>query len=412
MKRFTEFIVEANKTGAAKEAMQKGLVYDRQKAGWINPVNGELIARTEKGKLLYMTPREKKQEQQPQMSRTPVVQQSAPRQRKAITPTTPKGATKDTTTGEGETSDTITIVFGRFNPPTIGHERLFKTAQRLSVDADLKIYPSRTVDPKKNPLDTNIKVQYMKKMFPDFEENIINDKKMDTIFNVLVLAAEDGYVNVNIVVGSDRQAEFESLANKYNGKEENSLYNFEQIRVISAGVRDADAEGVEGMSASKMRKAVLKNDFKTFRRGTPKTLDDEDAMGLFDAVQQGMTASPKRTKKQKEKKDENRRKQKAKGRVVEEWEVAPKLYPQILREKYLSDEIYNIGDTVQNMNTGLVGEIIRRGTNHLICVTEEQKMFKSWIRDVCEYYEYYYEPSIDSASVKIFINKYRKKLVD
>ena len=114
------------------------------------------------------------------------------------------------------------------------------------------------------------------------------------------------------------------MANKYNGKEENSLYNFEQIRVISAGVRDADAEGVEGMSASKMRKAVLNNDFKTFRRGTPKTLDDEDAMGLFDAVQQGMMASPKRTKKQKEKKDENRRKQKSKGRVVEEWEVAPK----------------------------------------------------------------------------------------
>ena len=412
MKRFTEFIVEANKTGAAREAMQKGLVYDRQKAGWINPVNGELIARTEKGKLLYMTPREKKQEDQPQQKRGQVVQKPVVRQKKPITPTTPQGAKKDIEVGEGQFSDTITIVFGRFNPPTIGHERLFKTAQRLSVDADLKIYPSRTVDPKKNPLDTNIKVQYMKKMFPEFEENIINDKKMDTIFNVLVLAAEDGYTKVNIVVGSDRQAEFENLANKYNGKEENSLYNFEEIRVISAGVRDADAEGVEGMSASKMRKAVLSNDFKTFRRGTPKSLDDEDAMGLFDAVQQGMTASPKKTKKQKEKRDENRRKQKAKGRVVENWEVAPKLYPNVLREKYMSNEIYNVGDTVQNMNTGLVGDIIRRGTNHLICVTEEQQMFKSWIRDVCEYYDYYYEPVVDTSSVKIFINRYRKNLVD
>ena len=412
MKRFTEFIVEANKTGAAREAMQKGLVYDRQKAGWINPVNGELIARTEKGKLLYMTPREKKQEDQPQQKRGQVAQKPVVRQKKPITPTTPQGAKKDIEVGEGQFSDTITIVFGRFNPPTIGHERLFKTAQRLSVDADLKIYPSRTVDPKKNPLDTNIKVQYMKKMFPEFEENIINDKKMDTIFNVLVLAAEDGYTKVNIVVGSDRQAEFESLANKYNGKEENSLYNFEEIRVISAGVRDADAEGVEGMSASKMRKAVLNNDFKTFRRGTPKSLDDEDAMGLFDAVQQGMTASPKKTKKQKEKKDENRRRQKAKGRVVENWEVAPKLYPDVLREKYMNNEIYNVGDKVQNMNTGLVGDIIRRGTNHLICVTEGQQMFKSWIRDVCEYYDYYYEPVVDTSSIKIFINRYRKNLVD
>ncbi len=408
MKRFSEFLAELNKTGAAKEAMQKGLVYDKQKAGWINPVNGELVARTEKGKLLYMTPRDKKQEEQPQRAGGPATQQLAPRQKKPVTPTTPQGAKKDIEVGQGEFSDTVTIVFGRFNPPTIGHERLFKTAQRVSVDADLKIYPSRTVDPKKNPLDTNIKVQYMKKMFPEFEENIINDKKMDTIFNVLVLAAEDGYTKINIVVGSDRQAEFESLANKYNGKEENSLYNFEEIRVISAGVRDADAEGVEGMSASKMRKAVLSNDFKTFRRGTPKSLDDEDAMGLFDAVQQGMTASPKKTKKQKEKKDENRRKQKAKGRVVENWEVAPKLYPNVLREKYMSNQIYNVGDTVQNMNTGLVGDIIRRGTNHLICVTEEQQMFKSWIRDVCEYYEYYYEPQVDTSSVKIFINKYRK----
>ena len=95
MKRFTEFIVEANKTGAAKEAMQKGLVYDRQKAGWINPVNGELIARTEKGKLLYMTPREKKQEDQPQQKRGQVVQKPVVRQKKPITPTTPQGAKKD-----------------------------------------------------------------------------------------------------------------------------------------------------------------------------------------------------------------------------------------------------------------------------------------------------------------------------
>ena len=102
-----------------------------------------------------------------------------------------------------------------------------------------------------------MKISYMKKMFPDYSENIVNDDEMRSIFNVLTTAGEQGYKNVNIVVGSDRQSEFENLAQKYNG----DLYDFDLIRVISAGVRDADAEGVEGMSASKMRKAVVDGDF-------------------------------------------------------------------------------------------------------------------------------------------------------
>ena len=113
-----------------------------------------------------------------------------------------------------------------------------------------------------------MKVSFMKKMFPDFAEVIINDDEMKSIFDVLVAANEAGYKNINIIVGSDRQSEFENLATKYNGE----LYDFENIRVISAGVRDADAEGVEGMSASKMRKAVIDDDFKSFRSGTPKEL--------------------------------------------------------------------------------------------------------------------------------------------
>ena len=135
-----------------------------------------------------------------------------------------------------------------------------------------------------------MKISYMKKIFPEYEENIVNDDEMRSIFNVLTTASEEGYGSVNIIVGSDRQAEFENLATKYNGE----LYDFNQIRVISAGVRDADAEGVEGMSASKMRKAVVDGDFDSFRRGTPKELDDGDTQALFDAVRQGMKIKPKR----------------------------------------------------------------------------------------------------------------------
>ena len=91
---------------------------------------------------------------------------------------------------------------------------------------------------------------------------------MISIFNVLTTAYEEGYKNVNIIVGADRQAEFENLANKYN----KDLYDFKQIRVISAGVRDADAEGVEGMSASKMRKAVADDDYDASKGNTSELM--------------------------------------------------------------------------------------------------------------------------------------------
>jgi uncharacterized protein YbgA (DUF1722 family) len=186
---------------------------------------------------------------------------------------------------------------------------------------------------------------------------------MKSIFNVLIAASEEGYKNVNIVVGADRQSEFENLATKYNGE----LYKFDDIRVVSAGVRDADAEGVEGMSASKMRKAVVDGDFKSFKTGTPKSIKDVDIESIFNAVKSGMKV--KKTK------------------VTELWQIAPKYDAKGLREQYVSGKLYCIGDIVENLNTGLIGKIIRRGTNHLICVTEENHMFKSWIRDVMEYTE-------------------------
>ena len=186
---------------------------------------------------------------------------------------------------------------------------------------------------------------------------------MKSIFNVLIAADEEGYDNVNIVVGADRQAEFENLATKYNGE----LYNFDDIRVVSAGIRDADAEGVEGMSASKMRKAVVDGNFKAFKSGTPKNIKDDDVQSIFNAVRSGMKIK--------------------KTSVTELWQIAPKYDAKGLREQYVSGKLYRIGDIVENLNTGLIGKIIRRGTNHLICVTEEDHMFKSWIRDVMEYTE-------------------------
>jgi uncharacterized protein YbgA (DUF1722 family) len=238
-----------------------------------------------------------------------------------------------------------------------------KAADKVAMGGPLKIYPSRTQDAKKNPLDPDMKISFMKKLFPDYEENIINDGEMKSIFNVLIAADEEGYDNVNIVVGADRQAEFENLATKYNGE----LYNFKDIRVVSAGIRDADAEGVEGMSASKMRKAVVDGNFKAFKSGTPKNIKDDDVQSIFNAVRSGMKLK--------------------KTSVTELWQIAPKYDARGLREQYVTGKLYRIGDMIENLNTGLIGKIIRRGTNHLICVTEQNHMFKSWIRDVMEYTE-------------------------
>ena len=406
MKSFFQFLNEAQ-SQASMQAKKLNLVSDGH-GGWLDS-RGKFVATTEDGKLKFVDKKKKKAEDEP--TARPRAAKPEPKEEPKKTAPKETGAAA-TKAGEGEetgaeTSEVLTVAFGRFNPPTVGHGKLLSAAKKASQGGDLKIYPSRSQDPKKNPLDPDMKISFMKKMFPDYSENIINDDEMRSIFNVLTTASEGGYKDVNIIVGSDRQAEFENLATKYNG----DLYNFENIRVISAGVRDADAEGVEGMSASKMRKAVVDGDFKAFRRGTPKDLNDGDTQALFDAVRSGMGV-------------------KAKKEVKEMWEIAPKCDPKGLRDNYVSGNIFNIGDIVESLHTGLIGKIVRRGTNHLICVTKEDYMFKSWIRDVMEAVQNYPGPSgvssdqrlvgtdahreyvmrlTGTAGIKNLINKYKKK---
>jgi hypothetical protein len=368
MKSFFRFLTEAGASQASMQAQKLNLKSDGH-GGWLDS-RGEFVAKTEKGKLKFYNQGQKAGEQDPDQVRTPANQQVAATQNKApasapaLAPKAVAPAPEQQAAADG---DTLTIVFGRFNPPTIGHEKLLKAANKAATGGNLKIYPSRTQDPKKNPLDPSTKISFMRKMFPDYAEQIINDPDMKSIFDVLVNADKDGYGNVNIVVGSDRQSEFENLAQKYNG----DLYQFDLIRVISAGMRDADAEGAEGMSASKMRKAVMDGDLDSFRKGTPKQLDDGDVQTLFNAVRSAMGA----------------KKQKVQKEGYSLWEIAPKYDMKNLRENYLIGKIFKIGDIVENLNTGLIGEIIRRGTNHLICLTQENRMFKSWIKDVMEYTE-------------------------
>mgnify|MGYP001302156872 CR=1 FL=1 len=365
MKNLFQFLTEAGASQASAQAQKLNLKSDGH-GSWFDS-RGNMVAVTDKGKLKFTKKKLGKVEDDKAKPRTGA-QQPAPKPRAAAPQEAPKQkkvAPQDQGGGDkAGGGDTLTLAFGRFNPPTVGHEKLLSAARKASAGGELKIYPSRTVDNKKNPIDPDMKVSYMRKMFPDYEEQIINDPDMKTIFDVLTTAADDGYTNVNIIVGADRQSEFENLAQKYNG----DLYNFDLIRVISAGVRDADADGVEGMSASKMRKAVQDDDYEAFRKGTPSKLDDGDTTALFNAVRSGMKSKNK--KKVKEEYDL--------------WEIAPRDDQKALRENYIKKNIFNVGDLVESLNTGLVGRIIRRGTSYLICVTENNVMFKSWIKDLTE----------------------------
>ena len=201
----------------------------------------------------------------------------------------------------------------------------------------------------------------MRQMFPQHSERIVNDGANRTIFDVLKKAHNDGYTNVRIVAGQDRVKEFDKLSQNYNGQ----LYQFDNMEVISSGDRDPDAEGMEGLSSSRMRLAAAEGDFKTFRAGLPEGTPRKMAMTLFDTVRETMNV-----KEMKE--------------FWNIWEIAPKYDLENLRESYVKKEIFNIGDRVENLNTGMIGRIIRRGANHLICVAENNIMFKSWVKDLRE----------------------------
>ena len=436
MKTFLNFLSEA---GAAEQAKKKNLTSDR-KGKWLDKA-GNPVAYTNKGELKYYDTKKKPEEEGGQRSAAqPEEPQGKQKQSVIAKPTNgrkfvpfPKVDQDAVAANElidvenqvqqaledapelagGDLEQPITITFGRFNPPTIGHEKLLQAAKKISAGGDLRVYPSRTHEPKKNPLGPGSKIQFMKKMFPDYEENIVDNAKMKSIFDVLKSVSNAGYGSINIVVGADRQAEFENLANKYNG----DLYDFEQIRVVSAGTRDADAEGVEGMSASLLRKAVMDGDGDSFNKGMPKGFETPDIQALFNAVKAGLSAPAK--KKGKEEAKES----------YDLWEVAPKYDWQNLRENYVKENIFNVGDNVESLNTGLIGRIIRRGTNYLICLAENNVMFKSWIKDVTEQkltnvsgvpsdqrlvgtdsLRRYAEKMVPGSTWgKHFINKYRKK---
>ena len=184
----------------------------------------------------------------------------------------------------------VVFTFGRFNPPTIGHEKLIKKVESVAKGGHFYIYPSWTEKPKKDPLPHKVKFNWMKKIFPKYAKNIISDPLCKTAIHVLT--KYEDFDIVAMVVGSDRVSDFQKLFDKYNGVEStHGFYEFDKIEVVSAGERDPDAQGVEGMSASKMRLAATNDDFESFKMGVPDTVSDAEKKKLFDDVKKYMGIS-------------------------------------------------------------------------------------------------------------------------
>ena len=398
MKNFFQFLTES----AAQQAARLGLEGDGH-GGWYK--DGEFVAKTDKGRLKFYNKRQKVgQQDPPQTDKEKNLSQttSAPAPEQPVAQQAPA---QEGPPAVEKTKGTLTVAFGRFNPPTTGHEKLLDTVASSSDDGDYIIIPSRSQDKKKNPLDADTKVSVMRQMFPQHSERIVNDPQNRTIFDVLKKAHMDGYAGVRIVGGGDRVAEFEKLSGNYNGK----LYQFDNLEVLSAGDRDPDGDDVSGMSASKQRKAAAEGDFTTFRKGVPSSLNNKQTRELYNNIRAAMNIKE--------------------GWNM--WEIAPKFDWKGLRENFISDKIFRVGELVESVNTGLIGKIIRRGTNHLICVTEDKIMFKSWIKDVSEAVTNSDAPSGVPADQRLvgtdahrkyveklvpgseqgrqFINKYRKK---
>ena len=245
----------------------------------------------------------------------------------------------------------LIFAFGRFNPPTTGHAKLMKEVitQARKNNANHIVYASASTDRRKNPLDVLTKVKFMKKMFP--QNNIqAAGGKLRTFMEILKFF-DKLYGEVIMVAGSDRVREFQALADKYNGKD----YNYRKITVASSGERDPDAEGVSGMSASKMREMAKNNDYRNFKSGVTG-LSDSETRELFNAVKKGMG-------------------------IREGIESFTNFLNNDLREEYHQERIFNVGDMVEHMD-GTIGMIVRRGSNYVSMEGDDGLIKKAWLYDV------------------------------
>jgi nicotinamide mononucleotide adenylyltransferase len=244
-------------------------------------------------------------------------------------------------------SKKVVFAFGRFQPPTTGHELLVNAVKKIAASqkADHVIYASRSQDKKSNPLPVDRKVYYLKRMFP--KTNFVAANEEVRTFMEAAKMLSKKYKNIVMVAGSDRVPEYKKLLDKYNG----DVFTFDTVEVVSAGERDPDADSASGMSGTKMRDAAKKGDFKLFKKGLPHTLTELDGKRLMNEIRQGMGVE-----------------------VVKE---QVKFETNDLREKFYSGQIFNVGDKVTDGVN--IFEVVDRGSNYITVVNENGDMSKKWL---------------------------------
>ena len=257
---------------------------------------------------------------------------------------------------------TVVFSFGRLNPPTVGHQKLLQkivqTAKRMSGQP--MMFVSYSQDAKKNPLTAKQKIAYIKKMFPK-EARELKLQDDSSLRNAMDIATKlnGNYDNLVMVVGSDRVKDFKTLLNKYNGVEsKHGFYKYDNIQIVSAGERDPDAEGVAGMSASKMRAAAASGDYESFSLGVPHTFKDGEK--LYKDIRLGMNV---------------------KEQLKPFKPIVEMSNMELIREQYFQNLIYNIGDWVKDTKTEIIGEVVKRGTNYVTLVQEDFTLHKVWLED-------------------------------
>ena len=261
-----------------------------------------------------------------------------------------------------EEEKTVYFTFGRMNPPTIGHEKLLDKLSQSAGKNPYKVFLSQSEDPEKNPLPYKEKVKIARKMFPRHARSIVMSPKGQArnIMEVASTIYNEGFKNVVMVVGSDRINEFTARLNAVNGKKgRHGFYNFAKISVISAGDRDPDAEGTEGMSASKMRAAASSNDFASFSQGLPKAVSNADAKKIYNSVRSGMGL----------------KEQKVFKNHIQLEPVSE------IRESYMDGTLFDVGDEVVIKGEGIVCEIKHLGANYVI-VESKGEVYRKWLTDV------------------------------
>ena len=251
-------------------------------------------------------------------------------------------------------SKPVVFGFGRLNPPTIGHQKLIERI--ITVAKRVKglpvLYVSASQDKRKNPLTVKQKVDYLKKVYPRGIKILPAIGSERTFMEILKNRFDKKFTDVYMIAGSDRVAEFKRLIKQYNGKD----YNFDTTEVVSAGERDPDATGATGMSASKMREFAMRNDYTSFKQGLIRGTKEKDAMKLFKDLKKGMGVNE--------------------AMAPEDDEL------RMIRENYHNNDIFNMGDMVENNNNGNVGKIIKRGPNYVQYEMEDGGVEKAWLNEI------------------------------